>query len=58
MRKADVTCLLYGTNVPFVLRKVDRGRCTIVGEAYVHGLMDGEGILGLKDEDGVDFHIV
>jgi hypothetical protein len=38
----DVVCVLSGCHVPFVLRK-DRGvTYKLVGECYVHGIMDGE----------------
>lgn len=47
--------LIYGTNAPFILQKIrvnedevenkDRGiTYIIIGELYVHGLMDGEGL--------------
>lgn len=37
----DVVCLL-GLDVPFVLRKVDVDTYIVIGEAYIHGVMDGE----------------
>ena len=37
----DVVCLL-GLDVPFVLRKVDEDMYIVIGEAYIHGAMDGE----------------
>lgn len=39
----DHVCILYGCSVPLVLREVD-GRFTLIGEAYLQGLMDGEAI--------------
>jgi hypothetical protein len=47
----DVIGVLYGSRVPHILRRLhDEGvkaktgefRCTLVGDAYVHGLMRGE----------------
>jgi hypothetical protein len=51
-RNGDIVCVLYGGKVPFILRKCeepfgrsDQGdRYQLVGEAYVHGLMDGQGL--------------
>jgi hypothetical protein len=37
-------CILFGASVPFVLRGMDDGGFMLVGEAYVHGLMDGEAL--------------
>lgn len=47
---ADVVCCLLGSGVPFVLREVKTSRrgerkyFTLVGEAYIYGLMDGEAL--------------
>jgi len=39
----DLLCILFGAKVPFVLRQVDDpGRFKLVGEAYCHGIMQGE----------------
>ncbi|KAI1742790.1 heterokaryon incompatibility protein-domain-containing protein [Xylaria scruposa] len=51
---SDIVCILLGCSVPVVLSK-DRGQLyKVVGEAYVHGMMDGEAmdIVPLKDVDG------
>jgi hypothetical protein len=39
----DVVCVLFGGNVPFILRPKN-GVYQLVGEAYVHGIMEGEAI--------------
>jgi len=51
-QKGDRVAVLYGANVPFILRKTD-SKFQVVGESYVHGLMDGEAVdmwrLGTKE---------
>ncbi len=37
----DIICLIYGAQTPFVLRRESNG-LQLVGECYVHGIMDGE----------------
>ncbi|TLD17105.1 uncharacterized protein PgNI_02276 [Pyricularia grisea] len=42
----DVVCIFHGVGTPFLLRKTldsDSASMELVGEAYVHGAMDGEG---------------
>jgi hypothetical protein len=52
----DLICILYGADVPFVLRAVtthqdDQPKYILVGECYIHSLMDGEGLeLGLAEQ--------
>jgi hypothetical protein len=38
----DLICIIFGAIVPFVLRKLQNGQYELIGEAYVHGIMDGE----------------
>jgi hypothetical protein len=40
----DVLCLIYGGSTPFVLRPAGDGTYFLVGETYVYGVMDGEGM--------------
>lgn len=50
----DIVCLIFGADVPFILRKIplqqsreryDERQCyALVGESFVHGIMDGEGL--------------
>ncbi|KAK8154378.1 heterokaryon incompatibility protein-domain-containing protein [Phyllosticta citrichinensis] len=46
LREGDVVWVLWGADVPLVLRRAGggdgRGWWSVVGEAYVHGIMDGE----------------
>lgn len=43
-KKGDRVCLLFGGQAPLVVRRVDKEKWRLLGEAYVHGLMDGEGL--------------
>lgn len=43
MCENDTIWILPGTDVPFVFRNAEEdGKFTVIGEAYVHGIMDGE----------------
>ncbi|KAH7559772.1 hypothetical protein BM1_03406 [Bipolaris maydis] len=42
VRQGDVIAIIEGSQVPFVLRPLDKGRFSLVSEAYVNGIMDGE----------------
>ena len=57
-RIGDVVCILYGCSVPVVLRPdADGGKWwQLVGECYVHGMMDGEAIVGSEGR-GEEFEI-
>jgi hypothetical protein len=56
LQSGDVVAVLYGCSVPVVLRAVEQ-RYKLVGECYVHGLMDGQAITdpSLRDET---FHLL
>ncbi|KAI4137992.1 MAG: hypothetical protein LQ341_004869, partial [Variospora aurantia] len=45
-RENDCIASLLGCESPMVLRPTADGYYTVVGECYVHGLMEGEGFLG------------
>jgi hypothetical protein len=47
----DYVCILRGGIVPFILRKRGDGYWEFVGEAYVHGIMDGGFVKRAKKED-------
>ncbi|OAK93729.1 hypothetical protein IQ06DRAFT_181623, partial [Phaeosphaeriaceae sp. SRC1lsM3a] len=38
----DRVAIIAGSQVPFVLRPQDKGQFSVVSEAYVDGIMDGE----------------
>lgn len=42
MKVDDAICVIAGAAVPFVLRKRVDGNYDMIGEAYVHGAMNGE----------------
>ncbi|KAM0254725.1 hypothetical protein ACHAQJ_006507 [Trichoderma viride] len=45
-KEGDLVCILFGCTVPVVLRPMkDPEFYQLVGEAYVHGVMDGEAML-------------
>jgi hypothetical protein len=48
----DTICVILGAIAPYVLRKISDGGFKLVGEAYVHGIMDGEAMdMGLDEEE-------
>ncbi|KAF2228724.1 hypothetical protein EV356DRAFT_435862, partial [Viridothelium virens] len=46
VRAGDLVVLVEGACVPYILRPVAgrEGTFSLVGEAYVHGMMDGESL--------------
>ncbi|KAF6820632.1 hypothetical protein CPLU01_12721 [Colletotrichum plurivorum] len=50
----DLICILFGCSVPVVLGQMSDGYVTLVGEAYVHGKMDGEAIEGLGENGALN----
>ncbi|KAF4853646.1 Heterokaryon incompatibility protein 6, OR allele [Colletotrichum siamense] len=42
LRDGDSVWVILGADVPFILRPAIDGGFLVVGEAYVHGIMDGE----------------
>ncbi|KAF6820841.1 hypothetical protein CMUS01_11504 [Colletotrichum musicola] len=53
----DDVCVLFGCSVPVVLREMSDGHVELVGEAYLHGYMDGEGVEGLSKYDIREYKI-
>jgi hypothetical protein len=50
-RPGDIVCIIFGADVPFVLRDVGEGEYQLIGEAYVFGIMDGEFVKGDSREE-------
>jgi hypothetical protein len=48
-RLDDVCCLFPGLSVPFILRPAGDGKHYLVGDCYIHGVMNGELMDGLKN---------
>jgi hypothetical protein len=48
--EGDVVCILQGAKVPYVLRK-RRDAFELVGEAYVHGVMNCEALKHMREDD-------
>ena len=45
IQKGDLICILFGCTVPVILRPVpDSMEYELMGEAYIHGKMDGEAV--------------
>ena len=44
VRSGDYICIFAGAACPFVVRERPEGDHTLVGSAYVHGMMDGEAL--------------
>jgi hypothetical protein len=70
IKTGDLVCLIYGTNVPFIVREVEKPKMVRtdgaqdgaekipIGEAYFHGLMNGEGMRDLEKEEAICLRIV
>ena len=56
--KGDEICVFLGGSVPFVIRERDNGNYSLVGECYVHGLMDGEALDMVLDYDWLEEDII
>ena len=52
-----LVCVLRGGNVPFILKWREDEYFELVGEAYVHGIMDGEIVRDAQKEDLTEFRI-
>jgi hypothetical protein len=46
-KKGDCVCIFLGGRTPFVIRPTTRKRCRLIGESYIHGIMDGEAMENL-----------
>lgn len=42
--ETDIICVIYGSEVPYVLRRMPGGDYKVIGECYVYGIMDGEAL--------------
>jgi len=46
----DVWCIFPGMKVPLILRRREDGRYYLVGDSYIHGVMQGEVMEQLKED--------
>jgi hypothetical protein len=51
-QKGDIICILEGCTVPVILRARAEGDFVLVGDGYVHGIMEGQ---ELESHWGVDW---
>jgi hypothetical protein len=42
MLPGDVICIFLGAQLPYILRRTETDLYKLIGEGYVHGIMDGE----------------
>jgi hypothetical protein len=54
-RMGDWVCVLRGVNTPFILRPAKNENYSVIGEAYVHGIMNGEILETLDVKDFREF---
>lgn len=40
----DLVCVIFGCSTPLIIRPTGTGYFKVVGEAYVHGMMDGQAL--------------
>jgi len=56
-KQGDVCCIIYGADVPFILRKTEKEHhYKLVGESFILGIMEGQALenmekWGLKEQD-------
>jgi len=43
-KETDIICVIYGSEVPYVLRRTRDGYYRVIGECYVYGIMDGKAV--------------
>ena len=49
VQPGDKVYVIIGADVPFILRKTNDAGLKIIGEAYVHDIMDGEALDGTRE---------
>ena len=51
-QEKDIICVLYGCSVPVILRehKAQSRTFELIGESYIHGMMDGQATSGKRKE--------
>ncbi len=54
-KEGDVVAILIGCRVPIILRSV-AGYYSVIGDAYVQGMMDGEAKDEIKELRNIELH--
>lgn len=54
----DAIVVLFGGDIPYVLRRLDNEQWRFIGPCYVHGIMKGEALEGKTEEDFEWFELV
>lgn len=54
-REGDVLAIVFGCNIPLVLRNVGQSSYQVIGEGYAHGFMNGE-VTGLVERGVKNIH--
>ncbi|KXS94610.1 hypothetical protein AC578_7046 [Pseudocercospora eumusae] len=54
LKKGDQIVILYGSRVPYVLRKHEKEAWYVLGECYLHGVMYGEAIVAHRESGRED----
>lgn len=52
-KKGDEVCILFGCSTPVILRPLNEGGYELIGECYVHGIMEGEALKMPENGNGV-----
>jgi hypothetical protein len=47
-KEGDIICVLYGSEVPYILRRIEGGGYMVVGECYINGIMHGEALSDVR----------
>lgn len=58
MEQGDVLCVLFGGNVPYIIRTKDDESHNFIGECYTHGIMDGEALQYMNENDVQSFTLI
>jgi len=49
IREGDLCCIVYGSKVPVILRKVEDASYILIGDSYIQDLMQGEALTMMRD---------
>jgi hypothetical protein len=41
-QKGDIVCIFLGGDVPFIIRPLSDGHYHLLGDCYIHGIMEGQ----------------